>query len=44
VGMGLVAGLCVMLLTALWRVGLIGSRCDLVEHLRTHQVVPKIRR
>ena len=41
VGMGLLAGSSVMVLTALWGSCLIVGRCDLVEHRRTHQVVAK---
>jgi hypothetical protein len=41
VGMGLLAGSSVMLLTALWGACLIVGRCDLVEHPRIHLLVAK---
>jgi hypothetical protein len=43
VGMGLVAGSSVMLLTALWGACLIAGRCDLVEHPTTGALVAKDR-
>jgi hypothetical protein len=43
VGMGLVAGSCVLLLTALWGSCLIVGRCDLVKNLcwKTRRTVAK---
>lgn len=43
VGMGLVAGSSVMVLTALWGSCLIVGRCDLVTHPSTGQLVAKDR-
>lgn len=41
VGMGLVAGSSVMVLTVLWGACLISGRCDLVQHSRTGLLVAK---
>jgi len=43
VGMGLVAGSSVMLLTALWGACLIVGRCDLVPHSTNGKLVAKDR-
>jgi hypothetical protein len=43
VGMGLVAGSSVMLLTALWGACLIVGRCDLVPHTTSGKLVAKDR-